>query len=57
MCGIVGIKSKKENGGVIIGNLDGNAIKSDFGYFTPNLSNNFEIILDDNGGIEIKDLP
>jgi hypothetical protein len=50
-------KSKKETGGVIIGNLDGNAIKSDFGYFTPNMGKNIEIILDDQGGIKIKDLP
>ena len=50
-------KSKKENGGVIIGNLDGNAIKSDFGYFTPNMGNNMEILLDDQGGIKIKNLP
>ena len=44
-------------GGVIIGNLDGKAIKSDFGYFTPNMGNNMEILLDDQGGIEIKNLP
>jgi len=50
-------KSKKEDGGLITGNLNGKTIKGEFGYFTPNLSNNFEIILDDNGGIEIKDLP
>ncbi len=50
-------KSKKENGGVIIGNLEGKAIKSDFGYFTPNMGNNMEILLDDQGGIKIKNLP
>ena len=50
-------KSKKEDGGLITGNLNGKAIKSAFGYFTPNLGNNMEIVLDDQGGIEIKNLP
>ena len=50
-------KSKKEDGGLINGNLNGKAIKSAFGYFTPNLGNNMEIVLDDQGGIEIKNLP
>ena len=50
-------KSKKEDGGVITGNLDGKEIKSEIGYFTPNIGNNIKIILDDQGGIEIKNLP
>ena len=50
-------KSKKENGGVITGNLDGKEIKSKIGYFTPNMVNNIKIILDDQGGIDIKNLP
>ena len=48
-------KSKKESGGLIVGNLNGKAITREFGYFTPNLSANFEIILDDDEGIEIKE--
>ena len=50
-------KSKKEDGGVITGNLDGKLIKSEIGYFTPNIGNKIKIILDDHGGIEIKNLP
>ena len=50
-------KSKKEDGGLITGNLNGKAIKSAIGYFTPNMGNNMEILLDDQGGIEIKNLP
>jgi hypothetical protein len=50
-------KSKKEDGGLITGNLNGKAIKSTIGYFTPNLGNNMEIVLDDQGGIEVKNLP
>ena len=49
--------SIKEDGGLIIGNLNGKAIKSSIGYFTPNMFNNIEILLDDQGGIEIKNLP
>ena len=49
--------SIKENGGLIIGNLNGKAIKSSIGYFTPNMFSNIEILLDDQGGIEIKNLP
>ena len=47
-------KSKKEDGGVITGNLDGKEIKSEIGYFTPNIVNNIKIILNDQGGIDIK---
>ena len=50
-------KSKKEDGGLITGNFKGKAIKSTIGYFTPNMGNNIEIVLDDQGGIEIKNLP
>jgi hypothetical protein len=50
-------KSKKEDGGLITGNLKGKAIKSTIGYFTTNMGNNIEIVLDDQGGIEIKNLP
>ena len=50
-------KSKKEDGGVITGNLDGKEIKSEIGYFTPNIGNKIKIILDDQGVIEIKNLP
>ena len=50
-------KSKKEDGGVITGNLYGKEIKSEIGYLTPNMGNNITIILDDQGGIEIKNLP
>ena len=50
-------KSKKEDGGLITGNLNGKPIKSAIGYFTPNLGNNMEIVLDDQGGIEVKNLP
>jgi len=50
-------KSKKEDGGVITGNLDGKEIKSEIGYFTPNMGNKIKIILEDQGGIEIKNLP
>ncbi|MDA7680108.1 hypothetical protein N8622_02520 [bacterium] len=50
-------KSIKEDGGLITGNLNGEAIKSSIGYFTPNMGNNIEILLDDQGGIKIKNLP
>ena len=42
---------------MITGNLDGKEIKSEIGYLTPNMGNNITIILDDQGGIEIKNLP
>ena len=51
------VKSLNEDGGLITGNLNGEAIKSSIGYFTPNMGNNIEILLDDQGGIEIKNLP
>jgi hypothetical protein len=50
-------KSIKEDRGLITGNLNGKTIKSSIGYFTPNMVNNIEILLDDQGGIEIKNLP
>ena len=50
-------KSIKEDGGLITGNLNGKAINSSIGYFTPNIVNNIEILLNDQGRIEIKNLP
>ena len=39
------------------GNLDDLVHKVEFGYFTPNLSNQHEIIFDDNGTITIVEVP
>ena len=49
--------SKQEGGGLFEGNLNGKKFKQEFGYYTPNLTSNLAIILDDNtDGIEIVDM-
>ncbi len=50
-------ESKAEDGGRISGELDGQVHKAKFGYFTPNMGSQFEIILDDNGTITIVEGP
>ena len=45
--------SQAEGGGEISGTLDGENYKAEFGYFTPNLSTEEEVILADDGTIEI----
>ena len=50
-------KSRAEDGGHVSGKLDGLAHNVEFGYFTPNLSTQHEIIFDDNGTITIVEVP
>ena len=50
-------KSKQEGGGLFKGNINGKIVKQEFGYYTPNLTSNLAIILDDNSdGAEIVDM-
>ena len=42
-------KSKQEGGGLFKGNINGKIIKQEFGYYTPNLTSNLAIILDESG--------
>ena len=50
-------KSKREGGGLFKGNINGKVVKQEFGYYTPNLTSNLAIILDDNSnGAEIIDM-
>ncbi len=50
-------QSQVEGGGEISGTLDGENYRAEFGYFTPNLSTEEEIILADDGTIEILGRP
>ena len=47
--------SRSEGGGIITGYIGQNISKSKFGYFTPNLSEKVNVILNDDGSIVIKD--
>ena len=50
-------KSKREGGGLFKGNINGKVVKEEFGYYTPNLTSNLAIILDDNSnGAEVIDM-
>ena len=50
-------KSKQEGGGLFKGNINGKIVKQEFGYYTPKLTSNLAIILDDNSnGAEIIDM-
>ena len=50
-------KSKREGGGLFKGNINGKIVKQEFGYYTPNLTSNLAIILDDSiDGFEIVDI-
>ena len=50
-------KSKQEGGGLFKGNINGKIVKQEFGYYTPNLTSNLAIILDDSSdGVEIVDM-
>ena len=50
-------KSKREGGGLFKGNINGKVVKQEFGYYTPNLTSNLAIILDDSiDGVEIVDM-
>ena len=50
-------KSKQEGGGLFKGNINGKMVKQEFGYYTPNLTSNLAIILDDSSdGVEIVDM-
>ena len=47
--------SQSEGGGIITGYIRENIYKSEFGYFTPNLSADMTILLNDEGDIIIKE--
>jgi hypothetical protein len=47
--------SRSEGGGIITGYIGPNFYKSEFGYFTPNLSEDTAILLNDDGSIDIKE--
>ena len=47
--------SKSEGGGEISAELDGTVHEREFGYFTPNLTDNYEIMLKDDGSIWINE--
>ena len=47
--------SRSEGGGIITGYIGPNLYKSEFGYFTPNLSEDTAILLNDDGSIDIKE--
>ena len=50
-------KSKREGGGLFKGNINGKVVKQEFGYYTPNLTSNLAIILDESSdGVEILDM-
>ena len=50
-------KSKQVGGGLFKGNINGKTVKQEFGYYTPNLTSNLAIILDDSSdGVEIVDM-
>ena len=50
-------KAKQEGGGLFKGNINGKIVKQEFGYYTPNLTSNLAIILDDSSdGVEIVDM-
>ena len=50
-------KSKREGGGLFKGNINGKVVKEEFGYYTPNLTSNLAIVLDDSSdGVEIVDM-
>lgn len=46
-------QSQVEGGGEISGTLEGENYRAEFGYFTPNLSTEEEIMFNDNGSITI----
>tara|TARA_B100000809_G_scaffold257795_1_gene300005 strand:- start:6908 stop:7234 length:327 start_codon:yes stop_codon:yes gene_type:complete len=48
-------RSQAEDGGLVRGTLNGEEYQAKFGYFTPNLTDSFEIIFDDNGSITVKE--
>ncbi|MDP7206287.1 MAG: hypothetical protein QGH11_12005 [Pirellulaceae bacterium] len=47
-------KSKAEGGGLVRGSLEGEKREAGFGYFTPNLVDQYEIIFRDDGTIKIQ---
>ena len=47
-------KTEVESGGTLIGKLDGKEYQKKFGYFTNNMSTNYEIYLKDDGLIDVK---
>ena len=47
--------SQAEGGGEISADLDGKIHERKFGYFTPNLTDNYEIMLKDDGSIWINE--
>lgn len=47
-------KSKMEGGGLVRGSLEGENHEVEFGYFTPNLVDQYEIIFRDDGTIKIQ---
>ena len=54
---VFSFKSKQEGGGLFKGNINGKIVKQEFGYYTPNLTSNLAIILDDSSdGVEIVDM-
>ena len=56
-CKKFSFKSKQEGGGLFKGNINGKIVKQEFGYYTPNLTSNLAIILDDSSdGVEIVDM-
>ena len=54
---VFSFKSKQEGGGLFKGNINEKIVKQEFGYYTPNLTSNLAIILDDHSnGAEIIDM-
>ena len=49
-------QSRAEDGGQVTGQLAGEEHQAEFGYFTPNLSTQHEIVFTDNGTITIDDV-
>ena len=49
-------QSRAEDGGQVTGQLAGEEHQAEFGYFTPNLSTQHEIVFMDNGTITIDDV-
>ena len=50
----VRFKTIKEDGGHLKAELNGETIQSRFGYFTPGMAEDLEIILNDQGHVEVK---
>ena len=49
--------SRAEDGGLFRGSLNGQEFKAQFGYFTPNLASQLEIVLSDDGTIMVQEGP